>query len=119
MKAERETELWEGVTPDMMPEEEENGEVYVRHPPSYRSTNVNKFIHKLDSRLIPKSKHPRVERMLGSPRERSIPQKCKKLMLKRFHPVNEEEPIATASDSDSSESDSLGNTSGASSTELC
>ena len=35
VRAGRESELWEGVTPDMMSEEEEDGEGYVRHQPSY------------------------------------------------------------------------------------
>lgn len=75
----RESELWEEVTPDMMSEEEEEGNGYIRHPPSYRSKGLNKFIAKLDKRLDTKqSKHPCVARRLGSPREKPLPHMCKK-----------------------------------------
>ena len=69
----RESELWEEVTPDMMSEEEEEGNGNIRHPPSYRSKGLNKFIAKLDKRLDTKqSKHSRVARRLGSPREKPL-----------------------------------------------
>ena len=47
----KEGELWADVTPDMMSEEEKDGDVYIRHQPSYRSNTLNKFIKKLDQRL--------------------------------------------------------------------
>ena len=79
----RESELLEEVTPDMMSEEEEEGNGYIRHPPSYRSKGLNKFTAKLDKRLDTKqSKHPRVARRLGSPREKLLPHMCKKWVIK-------------------------------------
>ena len=47
----------------MMSEEEKDGDVYIRHQPSYRSNTLNKFIKKLDQRLeadINRKKHPRL-----------------------------------------------------------
>ena len=86
MKEGREAELWADITPTMMSEEEKEGEVYVRHPPTYRSQAFKKFIEKLDQRLnasTDKSKHPRMDRRLGSPRERPIPPGCKKWIIKK------------------------------------
>ena len=37
MKEGRESVLWADVTPEMMSDEERDEEIYVRHPPSYRS----------------------------------------------------------------------------------
>ena len=63
--------LWAEVTPDLMSEEEKEGDVYVRHPPSHRSDSSNKFIKKLDQQLdskMDRKRHPRLRRRLGSPR---------------------------------------------------
>lgn len=79
----------------MMSEEEEDGDSYIRHPPSYRSESFNKFIDKLDQRLQSKhSKHPRLERRLGSPRNKLVPVQCKKWMVKT---VNNEDQESTRS----------------------
>ena len=68
----------------MMSEEEEDGGSYIRHPPSYRSKALNKFIDKLDQRLQSKLvKHPRLERRPGSPRKKPVPELCKKWMVER------------------------------------
>ena len=84
MKKGREVELWEDVTPEMMSEEEEDGEGYVRHPPSYRSEGLTKFITKLDQRLdMRQSKHPRVARRLDSPLEKPLPHMYKKWVVKK------------------------------------
>ena len=47
----KEADLWAQVQPDMMSDEELVGDVYVRHPPSYRSASLNEFVKKLDFRL--------------------------------------------------------------------
>lgn len=44
VKAGKETSLWAEITPDLMSEEEKEGDVYIRHPPSYRSDSLNRFI---------------------------------------------------------------------------
>ena len=88
------------MTADMMSEEEEgdNGSSYIRHQPVYRSNAFNTFIEKLDRRLnTQSSKHPRLERRIGSPREKPIPTQCKRWMLN-----NEEEPEADCAVTDSS-----------------
>ena len=70
-----------------MSEEEKDGEVYVRHAPAYRSDSLNRFILKLDHRLdtdIPKkASHPRLDRRVGSPRDKPIPRGCKKWIIKK------------------------------------
>ena len=87
MKEGREASLWGDVTPDMMSEEEKDGEVYVRHAPAYRSNSLNRFISKLDHRLdtdIPnKTSHPSLERRVGSPRDKPVPKGCKKWIVKK------------------------------------
>ena len=75
----REAELWADVFPEMMSDEDKEGEVYVRHQPSYRSKALNTFISKLDERLdSSKDRHPRVARRLGSPHKKPAPEGCKK-----------------------------------------
>ena len=39
------------MTPDMMSEEEGDGEGYVGHQPSHRSKALDRFLEKLDARL--------------------------------------------------------------------
>ena len=51
MKDGKEAELWSEVSPEMMSDEEREGEGYVCHQPHYRSRSLNSFIKKLDSRL--------------------------------------------------------------------
>ena len=81
VKEGKESELWADVTPNMMSEEEKDGDFYIRHQPSYRSNTLNKFIKKLDQRLeadINRKKHPCLLRTLGSPHKQHVPLKCKK-----------------------------------------
>ena len=54
VKVPKEERHWKEVTPEMMSDEERVGDKYVRHPPSFRSEKVSKFIEKLDSRLVKK-----------------------------------------------------------------
>ena len=74
---------WSEVTPDMMSDEEKDGETYFRHQPSFRSTRFNNFIEKLDERIekMPTS-HPRHTRILGSPVEMATPKNAKPWMIK-------------------------------------
>ena len=46
-----ELNLWRHITPDMMSEEEEDGDGFVRHSFSWRSQVLNNFLIKLDKRL--------------------------------------------------------------------
>ena len=83
-KAGREVELWADVYPEMMSDEEKEGEEYVRHQPMYRSKALSSFISNLDERLdSAKDKHPCVTRKLGSPREKPLPEGCKKWLIKK------------------------------------
>ena len=97
----------------MMSEEEEEGNGYIRHPPSYRSKGLNKFTAKLDKRLDTKqSKHPRVARILGSPREKPLPHMCKKWVIKDLREREDEQRTADSEHRSShSESDGEMNTS--------
>ena len=82
-KSEKENKYWSAVTAEMMSEEEKVDDTYVRHPPSYRSERLNKFIQKLDERLeCTPSHHARHARILGSPIEKPIPAVAKRWMLK-------------------------------------
>ena len=38
VKAPKEAQYWSDITADMMLDEEKQGDVYIRHPPSYRSS---------------------------------------------------------------------------------
>lgn len=73
----KETDLWAEVTPEMMSDEDREGSVYIRHQPAYRSDVLNAFIKKLDSRLDSRGSnggaHPRLQRRLGSPRDKPNP----------------------------------------------
>ncbi len=66
-----EASKWTEITPEMISEEEldEENKLYIRHPPTYRSRTLNKFIEKLDKRVEAglRGTHPRMQRRLGSP----------------------------------------------------
>lgn len=66
-----------------MSEEEEDNGIFVRHPPSYRSVSLNRFIDKLDYRLekLPSTSHSRIQRRLGSPILCEAPRGCKSWLL--------------------------------------
>ena len=67
----------------MMSDEEKQGDVFIRHQPSYRSTKLIKFLDKLDKRSAQKVTHqPRTNRQLGSPVKKEIPPTCKEWMIK-------------------------------------
>jgi len=88
----KETKFWADITADMMSEEEQVGDVYVRHPPHYRSEKFNKFIGKLDERASKKSKsHARFSRKEGSPRKVPIPKHAKQWMIEAKPPQDEVE----------------------------
>ena len=88
----KETKFWADVTADMMSEEERVGDVYVRHPPHYRSEKLNKFIRKLDERASKKTKsHARFSRKEGSPRKVQIPKHAKQWMIEAKPPQDEVE----------------------------
>ena len=67
-----------------MMSDEEKDDVFVRHPPDYRSDAMNTFIAKLDARCVKKlTTHPRGKRKQGSPRKLCVPQTAKKWMIKK------------------------------------
>ena len=59
----KEAELWSEVSPEMMSDEEREGEGYVHHQPHYRSLSLNSFIKKLDSTIIFKSIRPPIKKL--------------------------------------------------------
>ena len=86
VRNEKEAKLWQMITPDMMSDEEILGDVYIRHPPTYRSDKLNKFLSALDQRAEKshaKTAHPRIARQLGSPVTRPAPVHAKKWMTKQ------------------------------------
>ena len=93
-----------------MSDEEKQGDVFIRHQPSYRSTTFTKFLNKLDQRAAAKSSHqPRASRELGSPAKKQIPPMCKQWMIKpelrKEQNKIEKEPDSSVSDLDSSVSE--------------
>ena len=78
-----ELRFWQDITPDMISEEEKSGVTFVRHQPSYRSDNFNKFLRKLDMRSEKKSgNQPRIPRTMGSPIPTDPPHYMKNWMIK-------------------------------------
>lgn len=103
--SEKEKKYWSDVTPDMMSDEEKDGNTYIRHPPSYRSERLNRFIQScLDSAP---SRHARHARVLGSPVEKQTPARAKRWMLKDSNSENvavandDQNPEAPASEGES------------------
>ena len=69
----------------MMSEEEKCNDTYIRHPPTYRSKAVEKFLNKLDTRCEQQmSTHPHVKRLVGSPRKLSVPRHAKRWVVKKI-----------------------------------
>ena len=104
----------------MMSDEEKQDDVFVRHPPDYRSDAMSTFIAKLDARCVKKlTTHPRGKRKQGSPRKLCVPRRAKKWMVKKqTSPVSNDTSAVdfteqTANDEDvdprSSESDEASN----------
>ena len=84
MRKGREASYWCDVSAEMMSEEEKIGDNYVRHPPSYRSKKMNEFIQVLDGRAEKKgSTHPRIGRVLGSPRNGAVPSGAKSWIVRK------------------------------------
>jgi len=92
----KEADYWKDVTPDMMSDEEKINDVYVRHPPSYRSEKFHNYLIKLDKRVAAKGRnvHARFQRQEGAVLEKDPPPNCKRWMVKsqviQMHPVEEE-----------------------------
>ena len=100
----------------MMSDEEKVGDKYVRHPPSYRSERLHRFIQKLDSRLArTPTRHARHTRVLGSPVEKEPPPGAKKWILRStedLSPQDQDQEGAHTSDDESlrwSEEEQIGN----------
>ena len=73
VKDEKEAELSSEVSPEMISDKEKD----VCHKPHYRSRSLNSFIKKLDSKLYSTKgigKYRRLNRRLGSPHEKPIPE---------------------------------------------
>ncbi len=60
----RESVVWKVITPDMMSEEEDEGEEFIRHRPDWRSASLNRFIEKLEQCFKSKSSKPREVKVL-------------------------------------------------------
>lgn len=86
IKSAKEAKQWQLITPEMMSDEELVGDEYIRHPPSYRSVKLNRFLNKLDLRAErnnTRTAHPRVPRQLGSPVTKRAPHHAKKWMISK------------------------------------
>ena len=84
VKEGKEATLWADVIPEMMSDEEREEDYYTRHPPSYRSDVLERFITKLDARLDQeKGAHPRLERRPGSPKDKPVPSRFKKWTVRK------------------------------------
>lgn len=69
----RKDKSWKLVSPDMMSEEEAEGD-FVRHRPSWRSATFNRFFENLENHY--KSKHEKTlakPRRYGNPVQREVP----------------------------------------------
>ena len=92
---------WKDVTADMMSDEERVGDIYVRHPPSYRSEKFHKFLMKLDEREDTKSNcRARFKRQEGFMVKKVAPINCKPWMVKK-ESVIERTPTSDALESSS------------------
>ena len=73
--------MWGDITPEMMTEEETGTEDnYIRHRQSWRSSNFNKFMDKIDEKKNVKSLAR--QRQLGDEINRSPPSAAKSWMIK-------------------------------------
>ena len=80
---EKEAEKWKHVTPDMS-EEEEEGDSFIRHQPSWRSDIFNHFLEKLEGRY--KAKHARSlakPRTYGEPVQKPPPASAPSWMVRQ------------------------------------
>jgi len=98
----REAKSWKLVSPDMMSEEEAEGDDFVRHRPSWRSATLNRFFEKLENRY--KSKHEKTlakPRRYGNPVQREAPPGIPSWMLNMAESpltTEDEEPVPIQSD---------------------
>ena len=107
MRPGKESSYWKDVTADMMSDEERVGDIYLRHPPSYRSEKFHKFLMKLDERAATKSNsHARFKRQEGSIVEKTAPMNCKPWMIKKGA-VTEESSRSSTVEARPSESETL------------
>ena len=70
----KEAKIWKFITPHVMSEEEEEGDSFIRHWPSWRSDTLNQFLEKLERRF--KDKHPHSlakPRTYGEPVQKKAP----------------------------------------------
>lgn len=75
-------EKWKDVCPTMMSDEETvDSKRLKRRRPSWRSSELNSFMDELDRRYESAAKHPRKERICGSPLKNAVPSKAKEWML--------------------------------------
>lgn len=99
------------MKPEFMSDEEKiSDNIYIRHPPLYRSEQFSRFLKKLDERADKVlKKHARFERREGSPRDILPPDGVKMWMLKPSEQATEgdrEEEVEEDSESnDSNNSD--------------
>jgi len=88
---------WDGVTPEMMTEEETGEEGnYIQHRPSWRVMNFNKLNDLLDTQQeeIKSLTRPR---QLGSP-STSLPRSCAKKWMLAEQPVQQEAELQPVED---------------------
>ena len=102
-----EMDLWKQITPEMMSEEESDGDTFTRHQPSYRSDKLTKFLSNLDRRW---DKKPivqlRTKRIIGSPIKKAIPAYANKWMVKTNAESNNNEHCEEENNHDTEPDDS-------------
>lgn len=77
-----ESEMWKDVHPVMMSDEETiDSNTLKRKRPEWRSTQFNNMIDDIERRYETSSKHPRKERVYGSPLKCSAPSIAKEWMI--------------------------------------
>lgn len=75
---------WQDIDVEMMPEEESCEDIFIRHPPKYRSETLAKIIEKLDKRNEKrKTAQPRKKRVIGTPQDTQVPPNGKNWTLKK------------------------------------
>ena len=103
----KESTAWAHITVEMMSDEEKDGDCFIRHPPSYRSEKLSKFLQKLDERADNKNKagHARFSRRVGSPWTKPLPAGARKWMIAEeqigLHSSSETENCSSGSSSES------------------
>ena len=95
-----EAKNWKQVTPDMMSEEEAEGEEFIRHRPDWRSPSFNIFIEKLEKRYKKKKKSLAKPRSYGNEVSKLPPSDISSWMIKDVSLSADTASVPLSSDSE-------------------